>query len=165
MLRILYERLNEQGYRTMAYPAAPAPAPPERFRGLPVIDASKCPAGCRECVEACPTGAIQHDGTKLSIDLGKCLFCTDCVEACPEGAIRYTPEYRLATRARQDLVISADTYRLAGAYTGRILNGEKPGDLPVQMPTKYDLVINLKSNRPNCPTSLTLLGRADEVIE
>jgi Ni,Fe-hydrogenase III small subunit/Pyruvate/2-oxoacid:ferredoxin oxidoreductase delta subunit len=113
MLRILYERLNEQGYRTMAYPAAPAPAPPERFRGLPVIDASKCPAGCRECVEACPTGAIQHDGTKLSIDLGKCLFCTDCVEACPQEAIHYTQDYRLATRQREDLVYDGKALALA----------------------------------------------------
>ena len=37
MLKILYERLNVQGYRTMAYPAAAPPAPPERFRGLPYV--------------------------------------------------------------------------------------------------------------------------------
>ena len=38
----------------------------------------------------------------LRLDLGRCLFCTDCVEACPEGAIRYTQDYRLADRTRDD---------------------------------------------------------------
>jgi Ni,Fe-hydrogenase III small subunit/Pyruvate/2-oxoacid:ferredoxin oxidoreductase delta subunit len=80
------------------------PVLPERFRGLPVLDASKCPDGCRECAKACPTDAVLAGPEGMRIDLGRCLFCTDCVEACPEGAIEYTQEYRLATRGRQDLV-------------------------------------------------------------
>src|SRR5262249_893618 len=39
-------------------------------------------------------------------DLGRCLFCTDCQEACPQGAINYSRDYRLATRTREDLVLS-----------------------------------------------------------
>src|SRR5258708_1292803 len=113
MLKILYERVNVQGYRTMAYPAAAPPAPPERFRGLPVIDSSKCPADCRVCVEACPTDAIRHDGIKLSIDLGRCLFCSDCTEACPQDAIRYSTDYRLAARNREDLVYDGRALALA----------------------------------------------------
>ncbi len=123
MLKIILARL-QQGHRTAAYPAKPASLP-DRFRGAPQIDASKCPDGCRACIDACPTDAIttepasSPDGNRpLRLDMGRCLFCTDCAEACPERAIGFTREYRLGARARQDLVIVGEWKHRAQALDG-----------------------------------------------
>ena len=107
MLKILLARA-QQGHRTSAFPAEP-PALPDRFRGLPVLEPSRCADGCRACIEACPTGAISGEGG-LHLDLGRCLFCPECVQACPEGAIAFTTEHSLAARTRQSLVLRGQDY-------------------------------------------------------
>jgi len=113
MLKILLERYR-QGFRTMDWPDGPPPHLPERFRGAPVIDASRCPDGCRACAEACPTACITLDPVPR-VDLGRCLFCTDCQTACPAGALSFADGFSLATSRREDLVTDGHVLEKAKA--------------------------------------------------
>lgn len=112
MLMTLKARFH-QGYRTMAYPRKP-PVLPDRFRGLPVIQEKLCRKDCSDCLDACPTDAIERNG-KLLLDLGKCLFCNACAEACGDGAITLSRDHRLAARSREDLMLGPEGLKFAGA--------------------------------------------------
>jgi Ni,Fe-hydrogenase III small subunit/Pyruvate/2-oxoacid:ferredoxin oxidoreductase delta subunit len=106
-----------QGYRTHPFPAE-EPKLPERFRGRPTLDPAKCQAGCTACVQACPVNALARTDSTPRLDLGKCLFCRECEEACSAGALRFTPDYRLAVRRREELVTAGQTLELAKAVDG-----------------------------------------------
>ena len=106
----------QQKHRTMKYPDGAPPPLPDRFRGRPVIDTAKCPAGCDACEAACPTGALDAQD-RGAIDLGKCLFCTACADACPRQAITHSHNYQLAARSRSDLTVARErpAVEVAGA--------------------------------------------------
>lgn len=98
----------------MAFPKG-EPVLPERFRGRPHVELSKCLADCTRCADACPTEAMRKADGALTIDLGRCLFCGACAEACPTEAIEFTRDYRLAGRSRDDLVVHDRAVKLAEA--------------------------------------------------
>jgi len=114
MWKILRARLAS-GRATMEIPSDGRL--PEGFRGRPHIDAARCREGCRECAEACPTGAILLDPPR--IDLGACIFCPVCAEACPEGAVAYGRDFRMATRERAHLIVENGEIELARALDER----------------------------------------------
>jgi Ni,Fe-hydrogenase III small subunit/Pyruvate/2-oxoacid:ferredoxin oxidoreductase delta subunit len=105
VLDIITQRLK-RGLETMAYPGGPAPALPDRYRGSLRVEAQRCEGGCVQCVPVCPTEAITRaEGQPVALDLGRCIFCGECVRVCPAGAISRTGDYRIAARAREDVVI------------------------------------------------------------
>jgi putative ABC transport system substrate-binding protein len=98
-------------------------------------------------------GALRHGVIELAARHRLPAIYSDLVFATEGGLLAYAPD-------------RVDQYRRAVGYVDRILKGEKPADLPVQAPTKYELVINLKTAKAlGIEVPPTLLARADEVIE
>ena len=113
MWRILTSRIKQK-YRTYNYPRQ-KPVLPERFRGRPVIGEQS--AGDSErLIKTCPTGALSAgDDRKLRLDMGLCIFCGQCAKAGNGAGIKFTREHALATRRREDLVLTGKEQKLAEA--------------------------------------------------
>lgn len=96
-----------QGTRTSPFPAE-VPDFPERFRGRPVLDRSRCLENCLGCLDETPSSLLQvgADG-RATLDIGACLFSPEEAAGCRHGAITYTTDHRLAARSRGDLATSS----------------------------------------------------------
>ncbi len=107
MLDLLRRRLAD-GSRTIPFPPEAGSALPERFRGRPALDASRCGERCAECAARSPSGAIQvgQDGN-ARLDVGACLFAPEDATACPHGAVWFTREYPMASTTRGGLASDA----------------------------------------------------------
>jgi putative ABC transport system substrate-binding protein len=98
-------------------------------------------------------GALRHGIIKLAARHRLPAIYSDLVFATEGGLLAYAPD-------------RVDQFRRAAGYVDRILKGEKPADLPVQAPTKYELIVNVKTAKAlGLEVPLPLLGRADKVIE
>jgi putative tryptophan/tyrosine transport system substrate-binding protein len=152
---------GQQGFLRALEAAAPA-------LGLQVARTSV--ANASEIEHAINTFAEQPNGGLVMLPGGVAHYNPDLIVGLAERH-RLPAIYPYRNFTAYGGLMSFDTdipnlFRLAASYVDRILRGERPGDLPVQVPTKYDLVINLKVAKAlglEIPT--TVLARADEVIE
>ena len=141
-------------------------APPSLGVELTPIDAQD-PSEIERAITAFarePNGGLIVTGSQAAVTHRKLIIALALQHRLPNVyAFRYYPASGGLASYGPDLI---DVHRRAAAYVDRVLKGEKPADLPVQAPTKYELVINLKTAKAlGITVPQTVLARADEVIE
>ncbi len=134
------------GRVTLPYPLKPMKAP-ERFRGRPSIDGSKC-IGCGACAEICPPRLItvSDEGTtrRVALNYSRCTYCARCQEICPVGSMTCSEDFETATATREDLAVSVELeLALCGecrkAYTTKRMLAKMVNEFsPPWMPKKLD---------------------------
>jgi Ni,Fe-hydrogenase III small subunit len=110
----------QQGIRTSAFPLGGAEFP-DRFRGRPSLDATRCPDGCQQCRANIPSELVvpDQDG-RARLDVGACLFAPEEATGCAHGAISFTADYRMAVRTRDGVLTPDGGVRLAEALDERM---------------------------------------------
>lgn len=104
MFKVIKARLDQK-YRTTKFPEI-IPEMTDRYRGLPVIDSSRCIKECTACIDICPVDAVEKKSSSIDIDLGKCIFCGKCAEVCTENSISFSRDFSMAVNTRSDLLVS-----------------------------------------------------------
>ena len=140
-----------------------APSFGVELRPVDVRDASAIELGIAGFADS-PNGGLILTGSALALVHRDLIIALAARHRLP--AVYYERYYAVAGGLVSYGSDGIEQFRLAAAYVDRILKGEKPADLPVQAPTKYDLVINLKTAKAlGIEIPPMLLARADEVIE
>jgi len=145
--------------------AIDAVAPLLRIKAIPVDvrDADEIRRALADLARS-PNGALIVTGGPFATTYGKLIIALAAQYKLP--AVYYTRSFVAAGGLISYGADSVDQYRQAASYVDRILKGEKPADLPVQAPTKYQLVINLKTAKAlDLAVPHMLLARASEVVE
>jgi len=118
MLKFIRTRLR-QGTRTADFPGGP-PTFPDRFRGRPAFDPSRC-GDCEQCRAAMPSELLQIDAEgRAGLDVGACLFSPEEAAACPHGALHFTADHAMAARSRAGLHTETGEIERAGALDRRM---------------------------------------------
>jgi formate hydrogenlyase subunit 6/NADH:ubiquinone oxidoreductase subunit I len=96
------------GIVTTHYPRKPEPQVPGAANRISIDATRWTPSDADTCAAVCPTGAMRIVGADFLFDAGLCILCHRCVDACASGAVVLSPDYELAVRDRDDLIVEID---------------------------------------------------------
>lgn len=107
MLGWIWQALRT-GIVTTRYPARPEPQPPGAAGRIAIDPARWTAEDAGRCAAACPTGAMRLESGVFRFDAGLCILCRRCVDACASGAVTLSPDYELAVRDRDGLIVEVE---------------------------------------------------------